>query len=166
MQKGKVCIFTGHRVIQQEHVAALPDLLDMAVVSAYEMGCRNFWSGGALGFDRMAADAVIRARNCYGDIRLGILVPCRDQDRSWSEEERSAYRYQLAAADEVEVLSEQYYQGCMRDRNAALVARGDVCIAYMIATHSGSAQTLKMAEAHHLNIVNLAYLIREEDGVS
>ncbi len=157
---GRVCIFTGHRVISQEHMGVLPDLLEMAIQSAYEMGCKTFWAGGALGFDRIAADAVIRARNIYSDIRLGILVPCRDQDKNWSVEEQSAYRYQLAAADMVEVLSEHYYDGCMRARNQSLVDRGDVCIAYALTTHSGASQTVKMAEAARLNIVNLAYLIR------
>ncbi len=154
----KVCIFTGHRIIAREHVARLPELLDMAILSAYESGCRSFWAGGALGFDRLAADAVIRARNAYTDIRLGILVPCRDQDRHWTEAEQSAYRFQLDAADVVEVMAEEYYDGCMRARNQALVARGDVCIAYMTASGSGAAQTVKMAEAAKLNVVNLAYL--------
>ncbi len=158
--EGQVCIFTGHRMIPREHREQLPALLDMAIVSAYELGCKTFLAGGALGFDRMAADAVIRARNCYPDIFLGILVPCRDQDKGWSEEERSAYRYQLAAADSVEVLAEAYYDGCMRARNQALVDRGDVCITYLTSYRSGSAQTVKMAEAARLKIVHLAPMIR------
>ncbi len=152
----KVCIFTGHRVIPREHLAPLQNLLDRGVAWAYEQGYTVFLCGGAMGFDRMAADAVLRARVLHPDIHLGIIMPCRDQDSKWSDAEKSAYKKQLDAADSVEVLREHYVAGCMQARNRVLVQRGDVCIAYAKRAGSGSGQTMEMARKRGIPIYNLA----------
>ncbi len=152
----KTCIFTGHRVIAREHMDKVREGLARSVAAAYEAGCTTFLTGGAMGFDRMAGDAVLRFRLHHPDVHLVILVPCRDQDAKWHERERARYRDQLAAADTVEFLSERYYDGCMQARNQALVARGDRCIAYVTKIRSGAAQTVRLAEAKAIPVVNLA----------
>ncbi len=142
----KICIFTGHRVIPAADRKGLTTRLADAVEHVYTLGCTSFICGGAIGFDRMAADAVLDARRRHPEIELTIFVPCRDQDARWYEAERRHYARQLAAANHVEVLSERYYDGCMRVRNQAMADRADMCIAYVTSMHSGSAQTYHMVE--------------------
>ncbi len=146
MSDKKVCIFTGHRTIANQDIVSLPLRLSEMVERVYRFGCTEFWCGGAMGFDRMAADAVLAARSAHPEIRLCIAVPCRDQDRLWQDAERRLYRAQLDRADHVEVLSERYYDGCMRERNLWMANRADVCIAYVNSYRSGSAQTMRMVE--------------------
>lgn len=127
-----------------------------AVETLYSDGCRTFCAGGALGFDRMAADTVLALRQKYPDLRLLLMVPCRDQAARWSAGDRAIYERQLRDADEVRVLSERYFDGCMRERNRQMVAIASVCVAYVTSLHSGSAQTVRMAEARGIPVIHLA----------
>ena len=148
----KVCSFTGHRAIDKDRITAL---ISRAVAFAYENGVRTFLTGGALGFDTLAAKLVISFRITHPDVRLVILVPCKNQSEKLNDYERSIYEYTLSACDEVEYLSEEYYDGCMKERNAALAERCDILIAYVGRRVGGSAQTYRMAEKLGKKIYNL-----------
>ena len=150
------CSFTGHRNINKEHEGALPELVLRAIGYAYERGCRTFYSGGAIGFDTVAAREVIRFRMTHPDVRLVILVPCINQDAAWSYRQREAYSYILSSADEVIfVSSEPDCDGCMRERNRRLADRCDLMIAYVSRSYSGAAQTVRMADRAGKKIYNL-----------
>mgnify|MGYP005892656599 FL=1 len=152
----KVCVFTGHRFVPAQERARLQRRLIDTVESLYADGYRTFCAGGALGFDRMAADTVLALRQRYSDLRLLLMVPCRDQAARWRAEDRMAYERQLRDADEVRVLSEHYYDGCMRERNRCMIDLADCCVAYVTSPHSGSAQTMRMAQTRHIPVLNLA----------
>lgn len=126
------------------------------VEALYAEGYRTFCAGGALGFDRMAADTVVALKQRYPDLRLLLMVPCRDQASRWGAADREIYERQLRDADEVRVLSEHYYDGCMRERNRRMIDLADCCVAYVTSAYSGSAQTMRMAEARGVPILNLA----------
>lgn len=160
------CSFTGHRNIKAEHEAALPELVLRAIGYAYERGCRTFYSGGAVGFDTVAAREVIRFRMTHPDVRLVILVPCINQDAAWSYRQREAYSYILSSADEVIfVSSEPYRDGCMRERNRRLVELADILICYASRRNSGAGQTVTMADKLNKEIYNLyPYLLKNENN--
>ena len=84
------------------------------------------------------------------------MLPCGDQERLWRFSERLAYHKQVKQADEVTVLAERYYDGCMQARNARLIDEADYLVAYVTRTRSGAAQTLRMAERKGIGITNLA----------
>ena len=150
------CIFTGHRTIPETRVKILSEILLSAVDSCYVIGIRDFYAGGALGFDTLAADAVLAYRKSHPDVRLHLILPCRGQEDRWSFKDKFAYRKQLSRADTVTYLAPAYYDGCMRARHRALVEHGTLCLAYMTNPRSGSAQTWRMAQAAGLRCVNLA----------
>ena len=152
----RICVFTGHRVIPEAEQGRLRRRLVETVETLYSDGCRTFCAGGALGFDRMAADTVLALRQKYPDLRLLLMVPCRDQAARWSAGDRTVYERQLRDADEVCVLSERYFDGCMRERNRQMVAIASVCVAYVTSLHSGSAQTVRMAETRGIPVIHLA----------
>ena len=144
--KGMICSFTGHRSIAAEIRAELINLLSRAVEYAYNEGCRDFICGGALGFDTLAAREVIRFRMRHNDVRLILALPCIEQDLKWSEAQKSAYGFTLAAADEVIYTSDFYTKTCMAERNRFLAEKCDILIAYVLRMQSGAGQTLRMAE--------------------
>ena len=154
MENG-VCSFTGHRVIAREHNEKIEELLARAISYAYGEGVRFFLTGGAIGFDTLAAKAVISFRMTHPDVRLVLMLPCKNQSLKWNEYERSVYEYTLSVADEVEYLAEEYYDGCMKQRNARLAERCDMLVAYVGKKIGGSAQTLRMAEKLGKRIYNL-----------
>lgn len=153
---GRICAFTGHRAVPEQERDRIQKALVYTVESLYQDGFRTFCAGGAMGFDRMAAETVLALKQKYPDLRLTLVLPCRDQAARWAREERNIYLRQMRDADEVEVLSERYYDGCMRARNRSLIDRAEHLVAYVTSFHSGSAQTLRMAEEKGIPVTNLA----------
>lgn len=160
----KNCSFTGHRQINESHIKPLEELLIKAIEYVYSEGCRNFFCGGALGFDTMAAKAIIALRIKHSDMRLCIVVPCKNQHDSWSPAERDMYEYVLSAADEVVYTSDEYKPGCMRVRNQWLADACDVLIAFVGRDKSGSAQTVRMAQQKGKTVYNLYRRIADMNG--
>lgn len=151
----KACSFTGHRVISPDSVKPLENLLSRAIEYVYGEGCREFFVGGAMGFDTMAAKQLISKRITCPDIRLTVIIPCVNQSEHWGYTAREMYAYIVSNADEVIFTSEEYTADCMKIRNAKLVEVCDVLIAYSGNARSGSAQTIRMAEKAGKLIFNL-----------
>ena len=151
----QTCAFTGHRKIEDRHKGKIENLLSRAVAFAYENGCRIFLTGGALGFDTLAAKEVIRFRMSHPDVRLHVILPCKGQSDSWSSSQVNLYEYTLFNADEIEYVSEEYTDSCMKDRNRRLVELCDMMIAYVSRPYSGAAQTVRMAANEGRVIYNL-----------
>lgn len=151
----KACSFTGHRNINPELVKPLENLLSRAIDYVYNEGCREFYTGGALGFDTMAAKLLIKKRLSCPDIKLTVVIPCVDQSEKWGRFAKEMYNYIVSNADEVIFTSEEYTPDCMKIRNARLVDLCDVLIAYSGKEYSGSAQTVRMASKAGKTIYNL-----------
>ena len=161
----KTVCFTGHRKIPSELRAGLSRKLSFAIAEAYANGYRRFFCGGALGFDTLAALAVLRAKEEYPDIFLYLAIPCSDQAARWSGEDRRIYEETLKKADHTVVLSERYYAGCMQARNRYMVEHSSLCICYWKESRGGTAFTVRYAVYRGLEIVNLAMpdeLMREK----
>ena len=151
----KACSFTGHRIIPKDKEAALSELLDRAIDYAYKEGCRTFYCGGALGFDTMAAKAIIKKRMLNPDMRLIIVIPCADQEARWSSSEKDMYNYVISSADEVIYTSLSYTNDCRKRRNERLAEMCDILIAFCGNARSGSAQTVRIAKALGKTVYNL-----------
>jgi uncharacterized phage-like protein YoqJ len=134
--------------------------MDRALSSMIHQGVTEFRTGGALGFDTLAALKVLDLREKYPDIRLAVYVPCKEQDAKWSERDRAIYRGILKRADETLLLRQTYTHGCMLERNRAMVDGSDVCIAFVTNGKSGSAYTLRYAEQRGLRTINLAKYLK------
>ena len=126
------------------------------MIEAIEQGYRYFGCGGALGFDTLAAQTVLRLRENYPEIRLILVLPCRDQTRGWKQADVAEYDRIMKAADKVTYTSEQYYSGCMHKRNRHLVDNSSLCICYLTEQSGGTAYTVNYARSQGLKIVNVA----------
>jgi uncharacterized phage-like protein YoqJ len=54
-------------------------------------GATHFYAGGALGFDTIAALTVLRLKKLYPQIKLCLILPCKNQTKMWSESDRAIY---------------------------------------------------------------------------
>ena len=156
MSKETTCFFTGHRLISAAEKARLPGLLSQAIEEMVQKGMDTFIAGGALGFDTLAAEAVIEARGRYPQIHLVLALPCEDQARLWRPADVERYERIKSQADRVEVLSAKYEDGCMQTRNRYMVGLSSWCIAYCTRAAGGTASTLRYAFKRGLSIINLA----------
>ena len=68
--KNFTCCFTGHREIAPQHLGRIPKALDGILRALIAQGYHTFASGGALGFDTMAAEAVLKLKKEFPHIRL------------------------------------------------------------------------------------------------
>lgn len=154
--KSKTACFTGHRNIPPEELPMVIKRLKEAVSACIKNGYRYFGSGGARGFDLEAAMAVLELKKVYPDIKLILVLPCREQTRGWSATDVQKYEWIKARADKVVYTSEHYYNGCMQKRNRHLVDHSSLCICYYTRQRGGTAFTVDYASNIGLIITNLA----------
>ena len=151
----KTCAFTGHRDLGDIDFEKLRDPIDRAIAYAYQNGCRIFYNGGALGFDAETAERVLHFRRLHADVQLIMILPCPEQAGHWSAAQRFRYENILRAADEVVYIDDRYSSRCMQKRNAELVRRADMLVAYLAHTRSGAAQTVAAAKRKGIPVYNL-----------
>ena len=153
-----VCCFTGHRIIEPQKLARLSEVLEEIINGLIEKGTTTFRTGGAMGFDTLAALVVIDKKRENPDIKLELHLPCKEQACQWDMRSKEYYEYVLKSADTVKYVRGHYVKGCMHERNRALVNGADFCIAY--CTHSGgSAYTVDYAKKKGLRVLNIAGLL-------
>ena len=156
---GKTCSFSGHRQISKAHANSLPELLSQTVDTLISSGVSTFCSGGAMGFDLLAAGIVLAKRVKNPAVSLRMLLPCRDQTKNWPEKFRRAHNNIVSAADEVIYFSEKYSPLCMQMRNHALVDSADMLLCYLTRSFGGTMHTVSYAYDKNLQIINLATLL-------
>jgi len=148
------CCFTGHRIIALKDKVKLSTDLEKKVEELILKGVKHFISGGAIGFDTLAAKTVIRMKEKY-DIFLEIAAPCKDQDAKWNKKQKEEYQKILKSADKVTVLFEKYVTGCMHFRDAFMVDNSDILVSYYRGKQGGTQYTYLYAESRGLKIINL-----------
>ena len=151
----QICCFTGHRKISYDMIKKLPDVLDRVIESLIWQGVTTFRAGGAIGFDTVAALAVLEKKKQHPEIRLELELPCKNQSEGWSVGEVRVYEYVIRNADSFSYVCESYRKGCMLERNRRLVDGADFCVAFCSSDKGGSAYTLRYAREKALNIINL-----------
>ena len=134
----------------------LTERLDQLLARCYAHGYRNFLCGGALGFDMLAAERVLRLQCGHNDVRLALVIPCGDQSKYWNVRDVHRYERLLYAADHIRVLSPAYYEGCMQVRNRYMVDHSSLCICYLRHQKGGTASTVAYALRQHVPVLNVA----------
>ena len=147
--------FTGHRLIGRDVLPHLSQVLDERLEQWYQAGYRTFISGGALGFDTLAAERVSVLRCARPDVRLVLALPCADQDARWTAVERAHFQRMRYLADQVRVLAPFYDAGCMHARNRFMVDQSSLCICFFRYAGGGTQYTVSYALRNHVTIHNL-----------
>lgn len=154
--KENSCCFTGHRNIAHWKYTQIVNELSELICGLIHDGITCFYTGGAIGFDTLAAQAVLRAKRNYAHIKLILLLPCESQTRFWAPEDIAEYEEIKKSADEIHYISTQYTKSCMFRRNRALVDSSSICVCYLEKESGGTAYTVRYAISKGLQIVNMA----------
>lgn len=153
----RIC-FTGHRNIKitQKLALCLENTLQKLI---QEENASEFYSGGAIGWDTLCAQTVLKLRNEHPHIRLNLILPCSTEEQTalWNDSDKKSFMEILYSADSIEFTSEYYYNGCMKKRNQRLVELSDYCICYYNTRNkfSGTGQTVRIAERKGIPVINL-----------
>ncbi len=156
VDKMKVACFSGHRNLPQDSME-LQTNLEKAIIELIERGVVFFGNGGAVGFDALAATAVLKLKENYPHIRLVMVLPCPPEQQSsrWNDEQKKRYYKILGQTDKVRILSPQYTDKCMLDRNRYMVDNSAYLICYLHEQRGGTFYTVNYAERKGLEIFKL-----------
>lgn len=153
----KKVFFTGHRIFKanDETIGNLVAVL----IKLISEGSTDFYGGGALGWDMLCENAVLKLREEFPDIKLHLILPCPPEEQTafWLMAQIEEYQKILKSADSVEIVSKHYSKDCMKKRNERLAELGDVCVCYYNEKRrrSGTGQTVRLAEKSGKEIINL-----------
>ena len=151
----QTCCFTGHRHIPTQDLPDLYPALSHAIQTLIQQGYRYFGSGGALGFDTLAAVEVLRLKKQFPHIRLILVLPYPRHWQRWKKADADQFQRILASADKTVWTSRRYERGCMAKRNRHLVDCSSACVCYLRRHPSGTAYTVEYAKKKGLSIVAL-----------
>lgn len=119
--KSQTCCFTGHRNIAPYTPDTVFERTKDIVTLLVPKGFKYFGTGGALGFDTIAAQAVLSVKETNPEVKLILVLPCENQIKYWKQQDIDVYNDIKLRADKVKVFAPHYYNGCMQKRNRHLV---------------------------------------------
>jgi len=150
------CAFTGHRPSKlpwkydetPEGCVQLKEVLTAKIKELAEAGITTFLSGMAEGSDLICAEIVLALRKKNPALKLECILPFRGQADEWSSASQERYHSILEQADQKVLVSEDYTDTCMKERNQYLVDHSAVLLAvYKRAPRSGTGQTVRYARS-------------------
>mgnify|MGYP002519439953 CR=1 FL=1 len=131
------CAFTGYRPMKMpfgyneedprciDFKRRLRDTIEMLIWQGYT----HFLSGGAMGMDMYAAEAVAELREQYPEIILEMVSPYDSQAEKWSPELQARHDRLFEIADVVTATGHEYSKGALFTRNRYLVTNADIILA-------------------------------------
>lgn len=149
--KDKTCCFTGHRKLPTEKLNKITDELEKTVIGLIADGYRFFGTGGALGFDTVAAQTVIRLKDKYPKIRLILVLPAPTKQNSGTKmtaESTSVSRSLRIRRYMLPKISQRLYG----KKNRHLVDNSSVCVAHLTQSGGGTAYTVEYAKNTDLKL--------------
>ncbi len=154
--KTQTACFTGHRNIQGDIYPTIKNEVTKLIMHLAEQGIFSFLNGGARGFDLLCAHCVLDIKKDYPQIKLRMILPCKNQTKGWAQKDLTLYSYILRQADEIIYISNEYHSRCMFDRNDYMIAHSSYCIAYLYKQHGGTAYTVMKAQKEGLHVHKIA----------
>ncbi len=148
------CAFTGHRDIPREQYENFSEGIRREIYALYQKGVRHFITGGAMGFDMIAAVTVINLKSVLPDISLSLAIPCPDHFSKWKRIDKALLAAVRSRADSETVVSAEYDRECMYRRNRYMVDNSAYLISYCVKKSGGTHYTEKYAKEKGLNIIH------------
>lgn len=132
----KTVAFTGHRAINGTydgplHVALRGELIE-TVRRAADNGFSNFISGMALGFDMLAAEAVLALKEQGYNINLIAAIPFPSQPNKWQDYQKRRYHSilnKIPANLRFMVDADPYAPHKLQKRNIWMIDRAQAVVA-------------------------------------
>lgn len=156
---GKALCFTGHRpdklggysgekakAIQVAVFGSLVHVVQRAINNGFD----TFITGGALGVDQIAAEAILhRKKNpAYEHIKLIIAKPFPSQGCRWPKHAQDFFETLCTMADKVVEISEDpYTREKMQIRNEWMVDNSTACCAVWNGGNSGTGNCVRYARS-------------------
>ncbi len=153
--KRQVCCFSGHREIPQAKIDEIEKSLENEIRKLIKQNVIYYGSGGARGFDMIAAKCVINLRLIFKELKLILVLPFHGHTNNWTQKDKYIFNEVLAKADKVVYTADHYFKGCLHKRNRYLVDNSSHIICYLTKDTGGTKYTADYARTKELNVIQL-----------
>ena len=160
------CSFTGYRPQKMPFKISTDDpaynrfenMLIGKIIELVNEGVTTFISGMATGFDLIAAECVLEVKEMTetSSISLIAAIPFLDQAQKFNAFWKEKYEKVKNNADEVVLISSEYYPGCYMARNKYMVENSDIVLAFYDGKPGGTKNTVNYALSLQRKVVNLS----------
>ena len=140
--KYKTLCVSGHRRVGSDLDI---DKLRYALNTFIDNGFERVMVGMAVGFDTICFHILEEIRK-QKKVKIIACIPCPQQDKPFSLEQKKEYRRMVESADERVILSECYTPYCMIKRNRYMVDNSIILIAYLNDNKGGTFSTVNYAK--------------------
>ena len=128
------------------------EILDLA-----QKGVDTFLTGGALGFDTLAAQEVLRMRAMgLPSLKLVLALPYMNQEASGASGTPRSTAPCCARPITWCTPARSTHRGCLFQRNRYLVDHSAYCVCYLLQERTGTSYTAQYAREQGLEVRNLA----------
>ncbi len=144
IDKWKTLCVSGHRKLQKK-----VDLKRLKAIfnEQIDSGIDTFLVGMAIGFDTICFNLLEKIRDKdKRDIRIIACIPCPEQDKFFSDEQKKEYKRMLSCANFKVTICPNYTSYCMMKRNRYMVDNSSVIVAYLTEEKGGTQATVKYAK--------------------
>ncbi|MDE6725895.1 MAG: SLOG family protein [Ruminiclostridium sp.] len=116
---------------------------------------RFFLTGGALGCDLLAAEAVVTLKKKYYKKHIvhELCIPCYDHDAKWDEKDKRRLEEIKKSSIVTYVTDSGYVNGCMQKRNRYMVDTSSVLVAVYDGINGGTKNTVEYAQKQNKKLI-------------
>ena len=148
--KNVTCAVTGHRVLGEDFNE---EQLKIDLENIINRGYTVFLTGMAQGFDLQCFKVLSSLKKDYPEIKICAVIPCADQSKYFSSEEKYLYYDFLEEADFIAKEERTYFKGCMLLRNNFLVDNCSLLYAFFNGEkRGGTYYTIKRANSQSVTV--------------
>ncbi len=146
----KTLCVSGHRSVKEDLNV---DKLKSLFLKYVDLGIDTFLIGMAVGYDTICFRILEKIRRSGKNIRIICCIPCPEQDKFFSEEQKTEYKRMIDSADFSILLENRYTPYCMMKRNKFMVDNSSVLIAYLREKKGGTKRTVDYAKDCGIEII-------------
>ena len=128
--------------------------LENEFLSQIKNGINTFLVGMAVGFDAICFQILEKIR-LNENIKIIACIPCEEQSKKFSYQQKLEYNRQVNSADDKIILSKEYTPYCMMKRNMFMVDNSSVLVCYLRENKGGTFNTVNYAKTQGLQIIKV-----------
>ncbi|WP_409301314.1 DUF1273 domain-containing protein [Peribacillus sp. SCS-155] len=149
---------------KHEGIRYIVKAIKQRLVPLIEQGTEWVIISGQLGVELWAGEVAIELKKEFSQLKLGVLTPYLEQEKSWNELNKEFYDSILSNADYVDSISKKEYEGPwqLRAKNVFLVHKSDGMIIVYDHEREGSPkyameEARKYAESNDYPIMAITF---------
>lgn len=142
------CLLTNREVLSEE--------IETIILKYYSQGYTYFMSGMAIGFDLLAAEAVIRLQPLYSGLKLIAAIPFPEHSKHYNDEDKRRYENILQQCEATILVNLEKHWGSYQRGVDFLIDQSSCIIAYFDGIRRGSTEyTVEHAKLRRMPLSNV-----------